>query len=68
MGKFMDLKYKLVENPPYSPDLSLSDFHLFLNLKKFETEKRFGSNNEVMAVVNGYFKDFPELHLRNGIQ
>jgi len=38
-----------LEHPPYSPDLAPSDFHLFLNLKKFVAGKHFRSNEEVIA-------------------
>jgi len=41
----------MLEYPPYSPDLTPSDFHLFPNLKKFMTGKHFGSNEEVIAAV-----------------
>jgi len=62
----MDLKYELLEHPSYSPDHPIcSDFHLFPNLKKFVADKRFGSNEEVIAAVNGYFADLPESHFRN---
>jgi hypothetical protein len=35
MGKLRDLHYKLLEHPPYSPDLAPSDFCLFRKLKLF---------------------------------
>jgi len=34
MAKINELKFELLEHPPYSPDLAPSDFHLFLDLKK----------------------------------
>ncbi|XP_023228429.1 dipeptidyl peptidase 9-like [Centruroides sculpturatus] len=68
MVKLRDLKYKLLEHSPYSPDLAASDFHLFPNLKKFLGRKHIGSSEEVIAVVNGYFEDLPESHFRDGIQ
>lgn len=33
MEKLRDLCYELLEHPPYSPDLALSDLHLFPKLK-----------------------------------
>jgi len=47
--EYRDLKYELLEHSPYSSDLAPSDFHLFPNLKKFVTGKRFGSNEEVSS-------------------
>ena len=35
MAKLYELGYELVPHPPYSPDLALSDYFLFPNLKKW---------------------------------
>jgi hypothetical protein len=35
MEKLRDLHYKLLEHPPYSPDLAPSDFCLFPKFKLF---------------------------------
>jgi len=67
-GKMKKFEYELLEHPPYSSDLAPSNFHLFPNLKKFVTGKRFGSNEEVIAAVNEYFADLPESRFRNGFQ
>lgn len=67
MAKFQELHYELLEHPPYSPDLAPSDFYLFPNLKRFLRGKRFSSNEEVIAAVDGYFEDLPENHFKNGI-
>jgi histone-lysine N-methyltransferase SETMAR len=57
MEKLRDLRYKLLEHPPYSPDLAPSDFYLFSKLKLFLTGQRFSSNQEAIAAVEGYFAD-----------
>lgn len=62
MGKLRDLKYEVLEHPPYSLDLAPSDFHLFPNLKKFMSGKHFSSNEEAIAAVEGYFADLAESH------
>lgn len=67
MGKLRDLGYELLGHPPYSPDLAPSDFHLFPNLKKFVSGKRFVSNEEVEKAVDEYFDNLPESHFREGI-
>ena len=67
MAKINKLKYELLENPPYSPDLASSDLWLFSHLKKFMRGKRFSSNDEVIAAVDEYFADLPEKHYRDGI-
>jgi histone-lysine N-methyltransferase SETMAR len=44
MGKLRDLHYKLLEHPPYFPDVAPSDFSLFPKLKFFLAGQRFSSN------------------------
>jgi len=67
MGKLRDLHYELLEHPPYSPDLALSDFFLFPKLKLFLTGQRFSSNQEAIAAVEGYFADLTKNSYRNRI-
>ena len=59
MTKFNELKYELLEHPPYSPDLAPSDYYLSTNLKPFPNGKRFSSNEEAMTAVDGYFAELP---------
>ena len=68
MSKLRGLKYDLLEHPPYSPDLAPSDFCLFPNLKKFVAGKRFSSNEEIIAAVEGSFTDVPESYFKTGIK
>jgi histone-lysine N-methyltransferase SETMAR len=67
MGKLRDLNSKLLEHPPYSPDLALSDFYLFPKLKLFFAGQRFSSNQEAIAAVEGYFADLTKNHYRDKI-
>ena len=60
MGKLKDLHYELLEHPPYSTDLALSDFSLFPKLKLFLAGQRFSSNQEAIAAVEGYLADYEE--------
>jgi hypothetical protein len=41
--------------PPYSPDLTPRDFHVFLHLKTFHGGRRFHDDNEVKEAVNTWF-------------
>jgi hypothetical protein len=67
MGKLMDLHYKLLENPPYSPDLAPFDIYPFPKLKVFLTGQRFSLNQEAIAAVEKYFADLTKNHYRDGI-
>jgi histone-lysine N-methyltransferase SETMAR len=51
MGKLRVLQYKLLEHPPYSPDLAPSDFYFFPKLKLSLAGQRFSSNQEAIAAV-----------------
>ena len=51
-GKITWIKVRI--HPPYSPDLTRSDFILFPNLKIWLEEKKFSSNKEVICYV--YFE------------
>ena len=44
-----------LNHPPYSSDLSPSDFLLFRNLKKIQRGRRFPDDNAVKEVVKWYF-------------
>ena len=50
-----DCKFKLVDHPPYSPDLASSDYHLFPSLKKAIRGKHFGIDDELITAVEEWF-------------
>ena len=49
--------YELIPHPAYSPDLALSDYFLFPNLKKDIRGRHFRSNEEVVAAVEEWVRD-----------
>jgi histone-lysine N-methyltransferase SETMAR len=67
MGKLRDLHHELLEHPPYSPDLALSDFYLFPKLKFFLAGQCFSLYLEAIAAVEGYFADLMKNHYRDRI-
>jgi histone-lysine N-methyltransferase SETMAR len=67
MGNLRDLRYELLEHPPYSPDLAPSDFYLFPKLKLFLGGQLFSSNQEAIAAVERYFAYLIKNHYRDGI-
>ena len=62
MAAIHDCGFKLIEHPPYSPDLAPSDFHLFPKLKTAISGTHFQSDDDVIHAVddflNGQEKDF----------
>ena len=63
-----DCGFEVLPHPPYSPDLAPSDFYLFPKLKESITGRRYSSNDEIKAVVEGYFNDVPEFFFLEGLQ
>ena len=57
-----------MDHPPYSPDIALSDFHLFLHLKKHLAGKEFNDDDEVQEVVMTWFKGQAADFYDSGIQ
>ena len=62
MAAIHDCGFKLIENPPYPPDLAPSDFHLFPKLKTAISGTHFQSDDDAIHAVddflNGQEKDF----------
>ena len=60
--------FKPLAHPPCSPDSAPSDFYLFPNLEIWHGEKRFSSDEEVIATVDEYFKGFETSYFSGGIE
>lgn len=68
MAKIAELKFELLQHPPYSPDLAPSDYFLFPNLKKWLGGQRFTSNEELIAQTNAYFEELPKSYFLDGLK
>jgi len=62
MAKLYELRYELLQQPPYSPDLVPSDFHLFPKLNIFLGGRRFPTKGELTAELERYFAGLEESH------
>ena len=67
MAKLHKLRYELLPHSPFSPDLALSDYFLFPNLKKWLGGKRFYSNDEIISQTNTYFEELEKSYFLEGI-
>lgn len=68
MSKIAEIGFELIAHPPYSPDLAPSDFYLFPKLKEYLAGKKYGSNDEVISAVDGYFEDLDKSAYNSGIR
>ena len=67
-GKIVWVKVWNSSTPPYSPDLALSDYYLFQNLKKWLSGKRVTQNDEVIYETSAHFEDFNKSYYTEGIE
>lgn len=53
--KIRELDWELLPHPPYSPDISPSDYHLFRALSRFLGGQRFTNEDEVKMTLGQFF-------------
>ena len=68
IAKVHVLGLKLLPHPPYSPDFTPYDFFLFPKLKIWLGEKKFLSDEEVIAAADEYFKGLETSYFSEGIK
>ena len=61
-------KFECVPHPPYSPDLSPCDFHIFPNLKRDLKGIHFTTDDEVKDAVKSWIKKRPAEFLIDGMR
>jgi len=61
------LKWEAMEQPPYSPDLAPSDFHLFGPLKDALRGRRFSCDDDGKAAVRQWLRVQPKTFFADGI-
>lgn len=66
--KLEQLGWETLEHPPYSPDLSPCDFHVFGPLKEALGGQKFHSDNEVEAYVRNWLQTRSDSFYVEGIK
>jgi len=56
MAAIRDCGFELLSQPPYSPDLAQSDYHVFRSLKDSLRGRSFGCDEEVIHTINDWFE------------
>lgn len=67
LRKLKELKWEVLQHPPYSPDLAPSDFHLFRSLQNNLNGKNFGSLVAVENYLKTFFAEKPRSFYEKGI-
>ncbi|CAK9820034.1 Histone-lysine N-methyltransferase SETMAR [Anthophora quadrimaculata] len=67
LQKLKELKWEILQHPPYSPDLAPSDFHLFRSLQNNLNGKNFGSVEAIENYLQTFFTDKPRSFYEKGI-
>jgi histone-lysine N-methyltransferase SETMAR len=65
--KLQTLGLSVLPHPPYSPDLSPSDYYLFSPLKSSLRGKTFDSSEEINTAIMGWFDSKPRDFFMKGI-
>ncbi|KAJ4434307.1 hypothetical protein ANN_22861 [Periplaneta americana] len=63
-----EYRWEVFQHSPYSPDLALSDYLLFLHLKKLLPGQHFHSDREVQTTVTHWFRSQAAEFYDTGIQ
>jgi len=66
--KLAYLGFQCLDHPPYSPDLALSDYHLFPGLKKQLKGRHFSFNAEVIAAAETWLDGQPSEFFLSAVQ
>ena len=67
LHKIAELQWEIMSHPPYSPDLSPTDFHLFLSLDNHMKNREFINEGDIKNEVNKFFLSKTKDFYKNGI-
>lgn len=65
--KLAKFRWQVMAHPPYSPDLSPTDYQLFRELARFLKEKQFDDCGQVRCEVTNFFRSLPPQFFEEGI-
>lgn len=67
VAKIEELGWTKINQPPYSPDIAPSDYHLFRSMDHFLRGRRFTEVDEVRAALVDFFASKPTKFYADGI-
>jgi histone-lysine N-methyltransferase SETMAR len=66
--KIEQLGWEVLPHPPWSPDLSPSDYHLFLSLRNYLCNKHYEDFDELKSDLTAFFESKTVSFYRHGIE
>ena len=67
LAKIAELNWEIMLHPSYSPDLSPTDFHLFLSLDNHMKNRTFNIEDDLTTEVHSFFQSKTKDFYKNGI-
>jgi histone-lysine N-methyltransferase SETMAR len=67
-AKIEDLHFQCPPHPPYSPDLTISNFHVFVVLKEELSGMKFKSDEVVQEVLHDWLYKIPKESFQEGFR
>jgi len=68
LAKIEELGWTKINQPPYSPDIAPSDYHLFRSMEHFLRGRRFTEDGQVRAALDDFFKSKSTKFYTDGIR
>jgi histone-lysine N-methyltransferase SETMAR len=66
--KIKEMNWEILDHPPYSPDLTPSDYHLFSLFQNHLNNKKYERFEEVNDAILAYFESKPRSFYKAGIE
>ena len=67
VDKLTSLQYGILPYPPYSPDISPTDYYLFRNYELFLREKKYNNQNDIIKDFELFIRSKNEDFFQKGI-
>ena len=67
LAKVAELNLEIMLHPPYSPDLSPTDFHLFLSLVDHIKNRTFNIEDDLKTELHNFFQSRTKDFYKHGI-
>lgn len=67
IAKLNELEYEVLQHPPYSPDLSPTDFHFFKHLELFLRGKHYENEDSLKNSISEFINSKDQNFFKTGI-